>query len=109
MNFKPIRPYRTSWWIIFLGTNMGVFSPIGAVLGQKHLEMAEDAVQAAMQQALRTWGPRGVPSDPGGWLYKVAYRIAIDNLRRSKRHQKYLENVDFDRWNGMGIALPARF
>ncbi len=64
---------------------------LARVLGNGNWETAEDAVQSAMQEALRVWGPRGIPSDPGGWLYKVAHRKAIDSLRRAKLHKKFLD------------------
>lgn len=65
---------------------------LARVLGNRNWEIAEDSVQAAMHEALRTWGPRGIPSDPGGWLYRVAHRKAIDHLRRAKLHQKFLDH-----------------
>lgn len=65
---------------------------LARVLGAGNWETAEDSVQSAMQEALRVWGPRGIPSDPGGWLYKVAHRKAIDSLRRAKLHKKYLDH-----------------
>ena len=65
---------------------------LARVLGNRNWEIAEDSVQAAMHEALRTWGPRGIPSDPGGWLYRVAHRKAIDNLRRTKLHKKFLDH-----------------
>ena len=61
------------------------------LLGHRNWEIAEDSVQAALQQALRTWGPRGIPTDPGGWLYTVAHRKAIDILRRAKQHKRFLD------------------
>ena len=65
---------------------------LARVLGDRNWEIAEDSVQAAMHEALRTWGPRGIPSDPGGWLYRVAQRKAIDHLRRAKLHKKFLDH-----------------
>src|ERR1700687_4149786 len=46
------------------------------------LTVAEDAVQEAVTDALRT-GPRdGVPESPGAWLVTVARNRARDRLRR---------------------------
>src|SRR5262249_34013137 len=28
-------------------------------------------------------------ADPGGWLYRTAVRIALDELRKQARHEKY--------------------
>lgn len=51
-------------------------------LGPSHLELAEDAVQAAFLAALRVWPSRGEPENRAGWLATVAWREAIDHLRR---------------------------
>jgi RNA polymerase sigma-70 factor (ECF subfamily) len=31
-------------------------------------DLAEDAVQEAFAEALRTWPERGVPRNPGAWI-----------------------------------------
>lgn len=46
------------------------------------LTVAEDAVQEACAEALRTWPDDGVPENPGGWLMTVARNRARDRLRR---------------------------
>jgi RNA polymerase sigma-70 factor, ECF subfamily len=46
------------------------------------LTVAEDAVQEACAEALRTWPRDGVPRNPGGWLVTVARNRARDRLRR---------------------------
>ncbi|HEY0226633.1 MAG TPA: sigma factor, partial [Mycobacterium sp.] len=46
------------------------------------LTVAEDAVQEACAEALRTWPREGVPDHPGGWLVTVARNRARDRLRR---------------------------
>jgi RNA polymerase sigma factor (sigma-70 family) len=48
----------------------------------RDIDLAEECVQDAYAQALRTWGARGIPSSPGGWLTTVARRRALDLLRR---------------------------
>ena len=55
-------------------------------LGVRRLALVEDVVQAALMQALETWSRRGVPEDPAGWLYRTARNLAIDALRRERRH-----------------------
>ena len=52
------------------------------VLGPERLDLAEEAVQDAMVQALKCWPFAGVPSDPGAWLTRVAHNRALDVLRR---------------------------
>ena len=46
------------------------------------LTVAEDAVQEACAEALRTWPADGVPDNPGGWLVTVARNRVRDRLRR---------------------------
>ncbi len=43
---------------------------------------AEDAVQEAFAEALRTWPARGTPANPGAWITTVARNRALDRLRR---------------------------
>src|SRR5512144_3220563 len=45
-------------------------------------ELAEDALQDALVNALERWETDGVPRNPGAWLTTVARRRAIDRLRR---------------------------
>jgi len=54
-------------------------------LGPNRLDLAEDAVQDAMVDALRTWPFQGVPDAPQAWLQRAAWNRAIDRLRRSAR------------------------
>ncbi|MCC6620630.1 MAG: sigma-70 family RNA polymerase sigma factor [Deltaproteobacteria bacterium] len=42
----------------------------------------EDAVQDALVVALTSWSLQGLPADPAGWLYRVAYNAQLDRLRR---------------------------
>lgn len=46
--------------------------------------MAEEAVQDAFVQALRTWPKQGVPANPAGWIILTARNKAIDRLRRER-------------------------
>jgi len=46
------------------------------------LATAEECTQEAFEQALRTWGERGVPRSPGAWLTTTARRRALDRVRR---------------------------
>jgi RNA polymerase sigma factor (sigma-70 family) len=54
------------------------------------LDLAEDAVAEAIEEALREWRTRGVPTNPGGWLTRAARNNAIDRLRREKRYREKL-------------------
>ncbi|MBJ8344348.1 RNA polymerase sigma factor [Antrihabitans sp. YC2-6] len=43
---------------------------------------AEDAVQEAFADALRTWPERGMPSNPGAWITTAARNRVLDRIRR---------------------------
>lgn len=62
-------------------------------LGLAHLAVAEDAVQQACLQALQHWPQDGVPASPAAWLYRVAQRAAIDQLRSSARLDELPEGL----------------
>lgn len=46
------------------------------------LGAAEDAVQEAFVEALRTWPTRGIPDNPGAWVTTTARNRALDRVRR---------------------------
>lgn len=46
------------------------------------LDLAADALQEALGQALLHWPEVGVPDNPAGWLVTTAWRKAVDGLRR---------------------------
>jgi RNA polymerase sigma-70 factor (ECF subfamily) len=48
----------------------------------RDLDVAEEVVQDAYVQALRTWERDGVPDRPGAWLTTVARRAALNLVRR---------------------------
>lgn len=61
--------------------------------GLRHVELVEDAVQTAFMAALTAWTAKGLPEDPGGWLYRVAYNQVIGDLRRKAGRLRILERV----------------
>jgi RNA polymerase sigma-70 factor (ECF subfamily) len=62
------------------------------------LDIAEDAVQEACAEAIRSWPRDGMPDNPGGWLATVARNRARDRLRReSVRPGKELAAMPDDR------------
>lgn len=75
------------------------------------LTVAEDAVQEAFAEALRSWPRDGVPDNPGGWVLTVARNRALDRLRReSARTGRELAAVTENRWAQIeGVAVhPVR-
>jgi RNA polymerase sigma-70 factor (ECF subfamily) len=69
---------------------------LAGLLGSRHLQLAEDAVQEAMLRAMQVWSFAGVPEKPEAWLFRVAHNHAISVLRR---------NVSFEGRAGDLIAL----
>ena len=71
----------------------------------RDIDLAEEALQDAFAEALRTWPERGIPTNPGGWLMTVARRRAIDRIRRAKTYARKqellatLEKVEAERPN----------
>ncbi|MGH3668895.1 MAG: RNA polymerase sigma factor, partial [Acidimicrobiia bacterium] len=48
----------------------------------RDIELAEEAVQDALVEALRSWPEKGIPDNPPGWISAVAQRRGIDRIRR---------------------------
>ena len=65
-------------------------STLARRFGTESLATIEDAVQEALLLALTSWSLRGVPEDPGAWLYRVAQNDLIDRLRRGSAWRRAL-------------------
>ncbi len=48
----------------------------------RDIDLAEEAIQDALVQALKEWPDKGVPDNPPAWISTVARRRAIDRIRR---------------------------
>ncbi|KRB36087.1 RNA polymerase sigma factor [Microbacterium sp. Root180] len=48
------------------------------------LDLAEEAVAEAVEEALRAWRVRGIPPKPGAWLLQAARHNVLDLLRRDR-------------------------
>ena len=60
---------------------------VGALLRYfRDLDTAEEAYQEACLRALRTWPEKGPPRDAAAWLIFVGRNVAIDQVRKSSRH-----------------------
>ncbi len=64
------------------------YSKLVAVLcksfGLTNIQLAEDIVSDTFIAAAETWGKKGMPENPVGWLYTVAKNKTRDQLRRNK-------------------------
>jgi RNA polymerase sigma-70 factor, ECF subfamily len=57
-------------------------------------ELAEDALQDALVNALERWESDGVPRNPGAWLLTVARRRAVDRIRRAATLEQKVELLE---------------
>ncbi|MDA7977392.1 MAG: sigma-70 family RNA polymerase sigma factor [Pirellulales bacterium] len=67
-------------------------SNLARSIGLARLDLAEEAVQDALIQALRRWPFHGIPQNPTGWLAQVARNRVIDILRRQTNFEKKKED-----------------
>lgn len=54
----------------------------------RDLDLAEEAFADACEAAAREWDLGGEPNDPAAWLYRVAQRRALDEIRRRSVRQR---------------------
>jgi RNA polymerase sigma-70 factor (ECF subfamily) len=63
----------------------------------RDMDIAEEAVQDALVDALRAWPAHGIPDNPPAWITTVARRRAIDRIRRQttlSRKKEILANLE---------------
>ena len=63
--------------------------PLVARLSRRYgdFDLAEEAVQSAVVEALSAWRRDGAPDNPAAWLQVAAQRNAVDAVRRSTRQR----------------------
>jgi RNA polymerase sigma-70 factor, ECF subfamily len=57
-------------------------------------DLAEEAVQEAFALALECWPRDGLPDNPGAWIVRTARNRAIDRLRRDRRYEEKLRELE---------------
>jgi RNA polymerase sigma factor (sigma-70 family) len=67
---------------------------------------AEDAVQEALIAAATHWPRDGVPSNPQGWLFRVAVRRMTDYLRSELARRRREDVIVSERWVEETFAPP---
>jgi RNA polymerase sigma-70 factor, ECF subfamily len=76
----------------------------------RDLDIAEEAVQDALVEALDRWPETGLPDNPPGWLSTVARRRAIDRIRRREnlaRKQEMLASLEMGERRGDEADLSS--
>ncbi|NUM79351.1 sigma factor, ECF subfamily protein [bacterium] len=71
-----------------------VTATLSRIYGLEHLELIEDSVQETLLKALQIWPIKGVPKNPGGWIYASAKNLTVDKLRRES--SVVTRSPDFD-------------
>jgi RNA polymerase sigma-70 factor, ECF subfamily len=66
-----------------------VLASLISVLGD--FDLAEDALQDAVAEALERWPRDGMPRSPAGWLVTVARNRAVDRIRRERNLERKAE------------------
>jgi RNA polymerase sigma-70 factor, ECF subfamily len=57
-------------------------------------DLAEEAVQEAFAIAVERWPSDGAPDNPGAWIVRTARNRAIDRLRRERRYEEKLRELE---------------
>jgi RNA polymerase sigma-70 factor, ECF subfamily len=57
-------------------------------------DLAEEAVQESFLIAVERWARDGVPDNPGAWIVRTARNRAIDRLRRDRRYEEKLKELE---------------
>jgi RNA polymerase sigma-70 factor (ECF subfamily) len=65
-----------------------IIAALTGAFGLRYLELAEDALQEALLQALRQWSYGKFPPNPAAWLTRVAKNRALDVVRRDARFRE---------------------
>ncbi len=60
----------------------------------RDIDLAEEALQDAFAEALRSWPETGIPANPGGWIATVARRRAVDRIRRAHANTRRLDLLE---------------
>jgi RNA polymerase sigma-70 factor (ECF subfamily) len=69
-------------------------------------DLAEEAVQDAVERALRRWPEEGLPRSPAAWLTTVAKNRALDVLRRRRTERAKLEEAALEAELGVAGGSP---
>ncbi|HEY2441693.1 MAG TPA: sigma-70 family RNA polymerase sigma factor [Streptosporangiaceae bacterium] len=70
-------------------------------------DLAEEAVQDALVEAVARWPAEGIPERPAAWLQVTARNRAIDRLRREAKGREKLAMLAADQLGGADLAGEA--
>ena len=72
----------------------------------RDIDLAEEVVQEAFEQALDHWPAAGTPDRPGAWLLTTARRRALDRIRRARRAETHADAIAYEALLGAGDEIP---
>src|SRR6059058_6704778 len=72
----------------------------------RDIGVAEELAQDALVAALEHWPREGIPDNPGAWLMTTAKRKGIDRLRREKRYQVKVAELEEPSMSVPSASLP---
>ena len=72
----------------------------------RDIDLAEEIVQEAFEQALERWPRTGTPDRPGAWLLTTARRRAIDRLRRGRLADAKAGALAYEQELAAGDEIP---
>jgi RNA polymerase sigma-70 factor (ECF subfamily) len=75
----------------FQGAYPGIVGQLRLLTGD--LASAEDVAQEAFTRAASRWSQLSRYDQPEAWVRKTAFRLAIDLLRRARRHRRLLARL----------------
>ncbi|HEY7703499.1 MAG TPA: RNA polymerase sigma factor [Acidimicrobiia bacterium] len=76
------------------------------IRGFRDFDLAEEALQDAFEQAMRTWPSSGIPDNAAAWILTTARRKALDLLRRRGRLESKLIEVGNQQATAIGSEQP---
>jgi RNA polymerase sigma factor (sigma-70 family) len=68
---------------VFRRSSGALVATLTRAFGPAHLDLVESVVQEAFVRAMEEWKVE-IPSNPSGWLLRVAKNLALDELRRGQ-------------------------
>ena len=66
-------------------------------------------MQTALMAALTAWTAKGLPDNPGAWLYRVAYNQLIEDLWREAGRLRILEQAAGELAGEGSDSAPSHF
>ncbi len=74
----------------------------------RDFDLAEEAVQGAVVEALETWRDRGPPDNPAAWLHTAARHNALDLVRRRTRQDALARRApEVTAYDASSLGQPA--